>query len=102
MKTVSELRKITLNALESKILFEVETSVDNDGGYCFSSIDDAYNYVERVIKAQTNTELFKCDDFEKINYIQITMHFIENANEITPLALFARKNDTEFFESILI
>ena len=102
MKSLSELKSIVLNALDDTILYEVESSLDTDGGYYFSSLDDAYNYLTRVIKAQTNTELFDCDDFEKIDYIQVILHFSDNNNENISLLSYARKNDTEFNETVLI
>ena len=102
MKSLSELKSIVLNALDDTILYEVETSIDTDGGYYFSSLEDAFNYLSRVIKAQTNTELFECEDFEKIDYIQVTIHFSDNNNENMILLSYVRKNDTEFIETVLI
>ena len=98
MKKLSELEKITLKALESTIQYEVETSADTDGGYYFSDLNNAYLHLSHILKAQTNPELFECDDFNKIGYIQISIHFIDNEIEKIPLVLYARKNDTEFIE----
>ncbi len=63
MKSLSELRKMVTSALESTVLFEVETNTDTDGGWYFNHLDEAYIHLSGVLKAQTNTNLFECDDF---------------------------------------
>ena len=101
MKSLSELEKITLKALDTTILYEVETSADDDGGHYFGDLKYAYIYLSRVLKKQTNPDLFECDDFDKIGYIQLSIHFIDNEGEKIPLVLYARKNDTEFIEMVI-
>ena len=101
MKSLSELEKITLKALDTTFLYEVETSADDDGGHYFGDLKYAYIYLSRVLKKQTNPDLFECDDFDKIGYIQLSIHFIDNEGEKIPLVLYARKNDTEFIEMVI-
>lgn len=101
MKSLSELEKITLKALDTTFLYEVETSADDNGGHCFGDLNYAYIYLSRVLKKQTNPDLFECGDFVKIGYIQLSIHFIGNEGEKIPLVLYARKNDTEFIEMVI-
>lgn len=101
MKSLSELRKMTTSALESTVLFEVETNTDIDGGWYFNHLDEAYIYLSRVLKAQTNTKLFECVDFTKIGYIRLSIHFVDKPAGILPLVQYVRKSDTEFIETEL-
>ncbi len=102
MKSLSELRKMVTSALESTVLFEVETNTDTDGGWYFNHLDEAYIHLSRVLKAQTNTNLFECDDFTKIDYIRLSIHFVDKPTEILPVVQYTRKSDTEFIETELL
>ena len=96
---LADLRRIPSRDLLLSVEYEVETSIDVDGGYCFSDLSDLYEYVANVLREQTDTEIFECDVFKKIDCIQISMNFEE---EIFALLRYTRKSDTEFTETVLI
>lgn len=108
MKTLAELRVELRKLVEDKectrIEYEVETNLDIKrgvylGGIFFYDLSDAYEYLSSVLREQTDSELFECEVFKRIDYIQLTLH-IENIDkfEIVKLVGYRRKNDTEFIE----
>lgn len=101
MKSLAELRTLATEALENTVEYEVETNLDTDGGYYFSDLNNAYIYLARTLKRQTDVEFLECADFEKIDYIRVAMHFVDIDKDIIPLVGYARKSDTEFHETVL-
>lgn len=101
MKSFAELSKIATDAMETTIEYEVETDADKDGGWYFSKLSDAYLYLSNILRRQTDIEFFECEDFDKIDYIRLAIHFIDN-DEILPIVQYTRKSDTEFIEMVLI
>lgn len=101
MKSFAELTKIATDAMMSTIQYEVETDADKDGGWYFSKLSDAYLYLSNTLRKQIDIELFECDDFDKIDYIRLSIHFIDKPTEILPLVHYTRKSDTEFIETEL-
>ena len=102
MKSFAELRKLTTEVLESTVEYEVETNLDTDGGHYFSNLANAYIYISRTLKQQTEVELLECADFEKIDYIRVAIHFVDSGSEIIPLVEYERKSDTVFSETVLL
>lgn len=88
--------------------YAVETNVDNDGSLPFSTLEEpcllfstlkeAVVFLSAILCKQTNADLFDCEDFKKINYIQISMRIYDIDTKIIKLAEYRRKSDTEFIE----
>lgn len=98
MKTLEELKTIVAEETQLEIEFEVETDHDNDGGIYFYDLSEAYEYLSSVLREQTDTDLLECEDFEKIDYVQLALHFENIDKETIILAGYRRKSDTEFTE----
>lgn len=82
----------------SMIEYEVKTNLDNNGGLCFHSLYYAYCYLFDTLKKQTHIELFKSEDFEKIDRIQLVMNIKNIVNETVKFASYRRIDDTEFIK----
>lgn len=80
--------------------YKVKSNLDIGGGKYFSDLSKAYEYISIVIREQTDPEAFECDDFEKINYIQLVMYFKNIDKKPIKMSEYSRKSDTEFIERI--
>lgn len=108
MKTYNELMKKVTEEFETAYLcsgekeidisYEVETNLDNNGGVYFERLSTAYEYMSDIIEKQIDTEYFECEDFEKIDYIHIIMHFENIERDNFEVIAFERINDTNFIE----
>jgi hypothetical protein len=97
MKTLAELNAMVTAKERLRCEFVVETSIDTDGGTHFYDLSDAFVYLSSVLREQTDVELFDREDFEEIDYIILTIHFIDD-NKVKPLVKLIRKDDIEFIE----
>lgn len=111
MKKATKEFEIAYECAEEKELaysYAVETDVDNDGGLPFSTLEEpvllfstlkeALVFLSAILCKQTNADLFDCEDFKKINYIQISMHIYDINTKIIKLSEYRRKSDTEFIK----
>lgn len=103
MTPLSTLTEVVKRQLNAKIQFEVETDIDmlqGCGGYYFNDLTEAYNYLKKLLELQADPEMFKCDDFEKIDSVYLRLHFDYDDAEIITIAGYERKSDTEFIETL--
>lgn len=98
MKTLAELREMVTEEERLTVEYEVETNLNSDGGIYFYDLSEAYEYLSSVLREQTDTDLFECEDFKKIDYVRLALHFDNIDKEIVKLASYRRKSDTEFIE----
>lgn len=108
MKTYNELMKkvteefetayLSVGEKEIDISYEVETNLDNDGGIYFERFSTAYEYMSDIIGKQIDTEYLECEDFEKIDYIHIIMHFENIERDNFEVIGLERINETNFIE----
>ena len=93
-----ETAYLSADVEEIELSYEVETNLDNDGGVYFERLSTAYEYMSDIIGKQIDTEFFECEDFEKIDYIHIIMHFENIERDNFEVIAFERINDTNFIE----
>ena len=99
MKTLEELRAIVTAKTELNLMYEVETNLDSEGGVYFNELSEAYECLKNTLNEQTDTDYFECEDFEKVDYVQILLHFVDDDDrEIVKLVAYERKSGTEFVE----
>lgn len=105
MKSLSDLRKMSTQALQSAnenatVEYEVKTNIDVHGVY-FRNLCNAYEYVSAILSEQTDIEFLECKGFEKIDCIQVAIHFIGIDEDNILLVEYTRKSDTQFVEILL-
>lgn len=93
-----ETAYLSADGKEIEMSYEVETNLDGTGGVYFETLSSAYEYLNGILREQTDTELFECEDFEKIDYIHIIMHFENIERDNFEVIAFERINDTNFIE----